>query len=166
MPPSTRPLAYRAGALWGRLPRWGRVAFLAGVAGLSIAAWRAVPDTPPPAVPAIAPRPQAATTPPPDPRDVRRGQAALAVKLLRNSMHDPAAFELVDAQFMPDDAACYTYRAKNGFGALRQGRAVLTPSTRLLTAEADAKAFTTAWNAHCAGRSGEPITAYVQRFVL
>ena len=96
--------------------------------------------------------------------DRRRGLIAQAAKTLRAGMHDPASFDLVDAQMMGDQAGCYTYRAKNGFGALRAGSAVLTPDNRFLAS--DSPGFATAWKKHCSGQSGQSLTAYVRMFVL
>ena len=90
----------------------------------------------------------------------------MAVKVIRKSLHDPASFELDDATFMPNGAGCYTYRAKNGFGALRVLRAVLTPERMLVTADQPAKLFAPVWNEYCAERSGEALTAYIRQNVL
>ena len=96
--------------------------------------------------------------------DARRGLIAQAAKVLRNGMHDPASFEIQEVLMMGDQAGCYTYRAKNGFGALRSAQAVLTPETKFITS--DKAGFGAAWKKHCAGQSGQPLTSYVRMFVL
>lgn len=84
----------------------------------------------------------------PDP--ARLTVAAGAVQLKRMA-HDPASFELVQALQMPDGIGCYTYRAKNGFGAMRTGNAVLHGG-KVTTSETDG--FATIWNRYCGGREG------------
>lgn len=97
---------------------------------------------------------------------LRRGAAAVAAKHLRDAMHDPKSFQLEQAIVMADGAACYTYRANNGFGALRRHTAVLTLAGSMLTSDAHGDAFAAAWKKACTGRTGEDIAAYVNRAVL
>jgi hypothetical protein len=40
-------------------------------------------------------------------------------------MRDPDSFKVTQALDMPDGAVCYSYQAKNGFGGMDQGEAVL-----------------------------------------
>ena len=96
--------------------------------------------------------------------DRRRGLIAAAAKSLRDGMHDPGSFEIESVMMMGNRAGCYSYRAKNGFGALRSAQAVLTPDTAFLTS--DHSGFVTAWNKYCAGQKGQSLTGFVRTFVL
>jgi hypothetical protein len=79
----------------------------------------------------------------------------LALRALKASMHDPASFEVVRALRVEDGSLCVTYRAKNGFNALRLERAVIAPKASAM--EGDAR-FLGLWNGHCGGKSGTDIT--------
>lgn len=96
--------------------------------------------------------------------DTRRGLIAAAAKSLRAGMHDPASFEIDEVLMMSNNAGCYTYRAKNGFGASRLGQAVLTPDTKFVTS--DHSGFGAAWKKYCADQKGQSLTGYVRLFVL
>lgn len=91
-------------------------------------------------------------------RDEQRGAAVAAARSLKNAMHDPASFDLVESIFMADGAACITYRAKNGFGAMRTNYGLMTPSRAVHSAE-QGNAFRALWKTHCEGKTGETITA-------
>lgn len=84
----------------------------------------------------------------PDP--ARLAVAAGAVQLKRMA-HDPASFELVQALLMADGTGCYTYRAKNGFGAVRTGNAMLRDG-KITTSDVDG--FAGRWNRYCGGKQG------------
>lgn len=96
-------------------------------------------------------------------RDQARGMAIEATKQLRDAMNDPASFQLDQALFMDDNSACYLYRARNGFNALRQSTAVFTGTQVLIPGS---KGYNAAWNRHCEGRHGEDVTAYIRMNVL
>jgi hypothetical protein len=53
--------------------------------------------------------------------------AALAVKVLRSAMRNPASFELSQVLVMQDNSICFSYRAQNGFGGTNVGSAVVSP---------------------------------------
>ena len=156
--------------LGGFIARNGAVIILA-IATVSLATCYAVFSPPaesgPPIVPAskfAAPR-LAPVDPATQARDLQRGAAAVSVKRLRDAMHDPESFVLEDAIFTAEGAGCFDYRAKNGFGALRKGHALMTPARQIHNSD-QGDAFVALWNKHCAGRTGEPMTAFVKRFVL
>ena len=93
-------------------------------------------------------------------------QAALGgAILLKRAMHDPEAFQLQSLHAMPSGAACYEYRAKNGFGAIRSGSAILTKSGRMLTHEQHGNTFVAAWNKECARISGKDITSLAKIYL-
>ena len=104
---------------------------------------------------------------PPEPteRDLQIDRAARIAKALRDSMHDPKSFELVRAIVMPDGAACYAFRARNGFGALRTGSAVFD-GARLLTSDDRSGAYTKTYRRHCENKTGDDITAATKWYVL
>jgi|SRR5690606_23937879 len=97
--------------------------------------------------------PSRATSEPAEPDPKRLAVIAGAIELKRMA-HDPASFELVQALQMDDGAGCYTYRAKNGFGAVRTGHAVMR-SGSIVTSEDER--FGHRWRSHCEGKRGVQI---------
>jgi hypothetical protein len=85
--------------------------------------------------------------------ELRFQLAVLGAKALRNSARNPDSFKLSQARLMDDGAACYTYRAQNGFGGMNIGHAVLSPAGTILSE--DAAGFTRLWNKECRGKTGE-----------
>jgi hypothetical protein len=69
---------------------------------------------------------------------------------LRNAVRNPDAFKLMRVLVMDDGAACYEYRAQNGFGGMNGGRAVLSPDGDLETTET--AGFRALWKKECAGK--------------
>lgn len=95
--------------------------------------------------------------PPPDPKAEARFQmAALGLRALKQSMKNPASFQLTNAIAIGDDTFCYEYRATNSFNAVVPGHFVWVPSAKVSSESA------AAWNKHCANKTGEDIT-YVRQ---
>jgi hypothetical protein len=98
-------------------------------------------------------------------RDRRIGQIAVAVRSLREAMHDPGSFKLTKALVMEGATGCFEYRAKNGFGGVRQGQAVYHEGT-LATSDDRSGRFRSTWKRYCQGKIGQDITAAVEMLVL
>lgn len=81
----------------------------------------------------------------------QRLAVSLGARQLKHMAHDPASFELVQALLMADGTGCYTYRAKNGFGAVRTGNAMLRDG-KITTSDVDG--FAGRWNRYCGGKQG------------
>jgi hypothetical protein len=94
-------------------------------------------------------------------RDSRLETGVLGAIALKNRMKDPEAFSLTGANVKDNGATCYEYRAKNGFGAIFPGSAVLTSKGDIYVSDQGDK-FTRAWNKECAGKSGEDIKSKVR----
>jgi DNA-directed RNA polymerase subunit RPC12/RpoP len=94
-------------------------------------------------------------------RDGQLETGALGAIALKNRMKDPEAFNLTGANVKDNGATCYEYRAKNGFGAIFPGSAVLTSKGDIYVSDQGDK-FTRAWNRECAGKSGEDIKSKVR----
>ncbi|MCA3000284.1 MAG: hypothetical protein ING75_16980 [Rhodocyclaceae bacterium] len=88
--------------------------------------------------------------------------AAVGALSLKNSAKDPATFDITKVHLPEDGAVCYEYRAKNSFGAILPGQAILTPKSKLLVKEADGNTFVNAWNSSCTKR-GENLTEFIRR---
>jgi hypothetical protein len=52
-------------------------------------------------------------------------------RLLRRAMRDPDSLKFEIVSDMADGSVCYTYRARNGFGGMNIGQAVMTPKAHL-----------------------------------
>jgi len=88
--------------------------------------------------------------------------ALVGAKELVQAMKDPESVKLRTVLLMDDGTVCYSYRAKNSFGAELPGSAVLfTVKNRptMLVQEQNGNRFVAAWNKRCANRSGEDLTA-------
>lgn len=98
-----------------------------------------------------------------DARD-RQLQLAGGVALsLKKAAKDPTVFELTSALVHSDGAACYEYRAKNSFGAILPGEAVLSTNGKVLVRELDGTAFTAAWRKLCTRSGGDDIAPLMKR---
>jgi hypothetical protein len=71
--------------------------------------------------------------------------AVLAVDQLKQSMKNPASFELEQVLSMNDGTLCIKYHATNSFNAIVPGYAIIRQNR--ISAEG--------WNRYCAGKSGE-----------
>jgi hypothetical protein len=96
-------------------------------------------------------------------RDAQLQLAGAGASALKRAAKDPETFELKSLFFMPSGAACYEYRAKNSFGAILPGSAVLTVSGKMLLKERDGNTFVNAWNKECTVNGGEEIAPFVKR---
>lgn len=86
--------------------------------------------------------------------DAKRLAIIAGAVQLKKAMHDPASFELVQALQMDDGSGCYTYRATNGFGAVRTAYAVMN-SESIITSQDDR--FHARWKRYCQGKRGVQI---------
>lgn len=89
-----------------------------------------------------------------DAQEVEHIRVIEGARTLRKAMHNPKSFELISALSMGAGVGCYEYRAENGFGALRIGRAVLHKGA--ITVSSDA-GFNKLWNARCANKTGREL---------
>lgn len=94
-------------------------------------------------------------------RDAQRGAVVRAGAQLRSMTNDPDSFRLDQALLMPDGTGCYGYRAKNALGGIVRASAVF--DGKAITTSSDRSgAFQRTWDAKCAGKSGEEVTAAVR----
>ena len=82
--------------------------------------------------------------------------AVLGAKELRDSARDPDSFKLTEALLMVDNAVCYNFRAKNGFGGYGRGAAVLSPNGTVLAS--GSSGFEALWRKECKGKLGDDKT--------
>ena len=98
--------------------------------------------------------PNAAPASEPKKAEKNYAYAYVAAKELRDTMRDPDSFKLTSAYIIKDTGnVCYEYRARNGFGGMNKGYAVLYKAG-LVTSEQNARRFTAAWNKYCAHKDG------------
>ena len=91
-------------------------------------------------------------------------QAALtaaAVKTIRSAMKDPTAFSLTSAFAGLNGSGCIEYRAKNSFGAIFPGSAIVQNGGAILLEEKDKNRFVAAWNKACTS-GGTDLKAMVE----
>jgi len=81
-------------------------------------------------------------------------RALLGSHLLKNSMRDPDSYKLERAIVVDQTGAvCYEYRAKNGFGGVNVGNAVLSrDGKKIKTSEMDG--FAALWKKECENKTG------------
>lgn len=117
-----------------------------------------------------APTPEAAKTPPAQktPEQIARdngvARASVAAKAIHEAARNPESFVLDLALVMPDGTACLEYRAQNGFGGFNREQAV-APDGADKIYSTGANGFRTAWNKHCAGKSGSDVTYQVRQYM-
>lgn len=71
-------------------------------------------------------------------------------RMIRESQRDPSSFELTAVSWHPNaDALCFTYRSKNGFGALTVSRAIYGRATGKLVYSENLKGFADMWKLGC-----------------
>lgn len=87
-------------------------------------------------------------------------RAVMLTRRLRDSMKNPASFQLESAIKMADGSLCLTYRATNSFNAIVLGRTVVTAAGA--AASNDGALFPKLWNQHCGNKTGSDIT-YLRR---
>lgn len=78
-----------------------------------------------------------------------------AVKRIRDSMKNPASFDLNEAIRLDDGTLCLTYRATNSFNAIVPGQAIVDDKATY-TSDRGAS-FTTRWNRVCANKTGTDV---------
>lgn len=96
-------------------------------------------------------------------RDSQLQMAGAGALTIKKAMKDPEAFELKSLIVKPNGTACYEYRAKNSFGAILPGSAVLSTKGKLLTQEKDGNAFVSVWNKDCTPAGGDEIANLVKK---
>jgi hypothetical protein len=85
--------------------------------------------------------------------EARFKHLAIGALAIREAMRDPESLVIDSAMFMTETkAGCYEYRARNGFGGMNRGKAVLTEKAFKTN---DMSGFSSLWNKNCAKRSGE-----------
>lgn len=103
------------------------------------------PKTPTPEPPKTAEQEQA---------DKMAADAQLGAIMIKSAMKDPASLKFTEVLLMSDGTACYTYIAKNSFGAMAEERAVYSKKTGLKIGQPSSASY----QSHCAGRSGKRLT--------
>lgn len=98
-------------------------------------------------------------------RDMQQQIAIAGALMLKRAMKDPEAFELKSLNFMQSGAACYDYRAKNTFGAMFPGSAILTKDGKILLEERHGNSFVAAWNKECTVAGGNNITSLAKIYL-
>lgn len=92
--------------------------------------------------------------------------ASAGAIILKKHMKDPDSFKLVSALVIEKTGAvCYEYRAKNSFGAVVPGSAVLPPDGKNFKTD-EMQGFTKLWNKECAGKDGVEVARGVSFAVL
>jgi multidrug efflux pump subunit AcrA (membrane-fusion protein) len=99
-------------------------------------------------------------------RDRQLQTAGAGALLLKRAAKDPETFELRSAYVSPNGTACYEYRAKNSFGAILPGKAVLTTTGKMLVQEHDGNTFVGAWNKNCTVSGGDDIAPLLRQMRL
>lgn len=89
-------------------------------------------------------------------KNAEKGRLASGIagaSLLKKSLRDPDSFKLEKASIVEGtNIACYTYRARNGFGGLNVENAVFVPSKLTFKTSSDDN-FASLWNRECANKS-------------
>lgn len=111
---------------------------------------------------AVTPEQKAETTK----QDLQIKSAAAGAVMLKSSMKDPEAFELKSLLMSKGGYFCYSYRAKNSYGAVMPSSAVMTPAGEMLFEEKKAKDFYRHWNKECTASGGKEIADFVNRRIL
>jgi hypothetical protein len=99
-------------------------------------------------------------------KTARLQMAGAGAMTLKRASKDPDTFEFKSVIVHPSGAACYEYRAKNSFGAMLAGSAVLSPKGKLLVEEQNGNSFVKVWNAECTKADGEDIAATLKRLEI
>ncbi len=76
-----------------------------------------------------------------------------AARIIKKSAHDPASVTFETAGVVAGtNVVCYVYRARNGFGAMRKGQALITRDGKRIRTDSD-DGFQALWNRECAGKT-------------
>jgi hypothetical protein len=148
---------------------------IAGIALLGAAAWLLSPAPREPII-TLAPIPSHVDISPPSEDQIRIERAIAAAKDkenrefsaavmlargLKQSMKNPASFQLEQAIKMQDGSFCFMYRATNSFNAIVPGHAVF--STEGLATSDDRQKFARAWKRSCDGKTGRDLAGEIRR---
>lgn len=99
-------------------------------------------------------------------KDAAVQRATVGAIALKKAMRDPDSFKLESAIVIDGTgAACYEYRAKNGFGGTNVGHAVLSTDGKTFKTS-EMHGFTKLWNHECAGKNGTDAATAIQWFAL
>jgi hypothetical protein len=90
-------------------------------------------------------------------------RALAGASALKSLMRDPSSFRVETAIVMDDGAACYSYRANNGFGGVNVGSAVLPPKVDTILTD-EMPGFEDLWNRHCAKKTGRDASAAIRMY--
>lgn len=124
---------------------------LLGVIVLGVFASMIGPKAPPPP-PTPAPTPEQVAAKKKQNESIARAQAGAA--MLKQAMRDPDSFKLSQALVIDGTGAvCYEYRARNGFGGMNIGHAVISSDGKTFKTENDA-GYHNLWNKECANKEG------------
>lgn len=81
-------------------------------------------------------------------------RAAAGAVMLKKTMRDPDSFKLESALVINGSGAvCYEYRAKNGFGGINPGQAVLSADGKKFKSD-EMDGFVALWNKECTDKPG------------
>jgi hypothetical protein len=83
------------------------------------------------------------------------------VKAVRQSMKNPASFQLEQVLRMDDGTLCLTYYATNSFNAVIRGRTAIAKGKAVSSGESN---FVPFWNKHCGGKAGTDIS-YIRQAI-
>ncbi|MGQ0503469.1 MAG: hypothetical protein ACT4P0_12825 [Panacagrimonas sp.] len=99
-------------------------------------------------------------------QDAAVQRAVAGAVMLKKAMRDPESFKLESALVIDGSGAvCYGYRAKNGFGGVNAGHAVLSSDgKKFKTDEMDG--FIALWNKVCADKRGTETATAINWFAL
>ena len=89
-------------------------------------------------------------------------RAILGLAAMKKALRDPDSFKLESAMAMDSGAACYVYRARNGFGGYNREQAVLDSTTDQFLANHQ-PGFAALWERECAGKVGYDILADIRK---
>ena len=93
-------------------------------------------------------------------------RATVGAVALKKAMRDPESFKLESALVIEGTGAvCYGYRAKNGFGGMNMGHAVLSSDGKTFKTD-EMNGFTKLWNKECADKSGTEAATAIRWFAL
>jgi hypothetical protein len=85
--------------------------------------------------------------------DIGVSRAVNGARMIKKSAHDPASVTFDTAAVVSGtNVVCYVYRARNGFGAMRRGQALIPPDGKKIRTDSD-EGFQALWNRECAGKT-------------
>lgn len=99
-------------------------------------------------------------------KDAALEKAIVGAQALKKSTRDASSFNLESALLVNGTGAvCYDYRAKNGFGGINVGHAVLSADGKKFKTNEE-EGFAALWNKECAKKSGSDVAAAIRAYVL